>query len=129
MPNGDAVAVLGCNQPAVEREFNSMLARVSGESNIADSGLGMLVAGEFGAGKSHLLSYLETQALQQNFVCSRVVISKETPLFDMEKVFKAAVAQRQGSRDYRPHGGGDCPNSGIQLPKLRRFFRVGQPGG
>ena len=92
VPNGDAVAVLGCNQPAVEREFNSMLARVSGESDIAESGLGMLVAGEFGAGKSHLLSYLETQALQQNFVCSRVVISKETPLFDMEKVFKAAVA-------------------------------------
>ena len=92
VPNGDAVAVLGCNQPSVEREFNSMLTRVSGESDIPDSGLGMLVAGEFGAGKSHLLSYLETQALQQNFVCSRVVISKETPLFDMEKVFKAAVA-------------------------------------
>ena len=54
VPNGDAVAVLGCNQPAVEREFNSMLARVCGESDIADSGLGMLVAGEFGAGKSHL---------------------------------------------------------------------------
>lgn len=92
VPNGDAVAVLGCNQPSVEREFNSMLTRVSGESDTADSGLGMLVAGEFGAGKSHLLSYLETQALKQNFVCSRVVISKETPLFDMEKVFKAAVA-------------------------------------
>lgn len=92
VPNGDAVAVLGCNQPSVEREFNSMLARVSGESDAADSGSGMLVAGEFGAGKSHLLSYLETRALQRNFVCSRVVISKETPLFDMEKVFKAAVA-------------------------------------
>ena len=92
VPNGDAVAVLGCNQPSVEREFNSMLDRVSSESDMADSGLGMLVAGEFGAGKSHLLSYLETQALQRNFVCSRVVISKETPLFDMEKVFRAAVA-------------------------------------
>ena len=92
VPNGDAVAVLGCNQPSVEREFNSMLARVSGESGMADAGLGMLVAGEFGTGKSHLLSYLETQALQRNFVCSRVVISKETPLFDVEKVFKAAVA-------------------------------------
>lgn len=92
VPNGDAVAVLGCNQPSVERQFNSMLDRVSGESDMADSGLGMMVAGEFGAGKSHLLSYLETQALQRNFICSRVVISKETPLFDMEKVFKAAVA-------------------------------------
>ena len=51
----------------------------------------MLVAGEFGSGKSHLLGCLESQALAQNFVCSRVVISKETPLFDMDKVFRAAV--------------------------------------
>ena len=93
VPNGDAVAVLGCNQPAVEREFNTLLSRVSPPdgSEIPDSSLGMLVAGDFGSGKSHLLGYLETQALAQNFVCSRVVISKETPLFDLGKVFKAAV--------------------------------------
>ena len=92
VPNGDAVAVLGCNQPAVERDFNAMLSRLAGGLEIPESGQGMLVAGDFGTGKSHLLSYLETQALEQNFVCSRVVVSKETPLFDMDKVFKAAVA-------------------------------------
>ncbi len=92
VPNSDAVAVLGCNQPAVERDFHAMLSRVSHPSNMPDSSQGMLVAGDFGAGKSHLLSYLETQALAQNFVCSRVVISKETPLFDLEKVFKSAVS-------------------------------------
>ena len=91
VPNGDAVAVLGANQPAVEREFNALLSRVSSESDMPDSSLGMLVTGDFGSGKSHLLGYLEAQALAQNFVCSRVVISKETPLFDMDKVFKAAV--------------------------------------
>ena len=91
VPNGDAVAVLGCNQPAAEREFNDLLSRVSNGQDIPDSSLGMLVAGDFGSGKSHLLGYLETQALAKNFVCSRVVISKETPLFDMDKVFKAAV--------------------------------------
>ena len=91
VPNGDAVAVLGSNQPGVEREFNSLLSRASDESSPEESSLGMLVAGEFGSGKSHLLSYLETQALARNFVCSRVVVSKETPLFDMDKVFKAAV--------------------------------------
>ena len=91
VPNGDAVAVLGCSQPAVERDFNAMLTRLSGDGDKPDSGLGMLVAGDFGAGKSHLLGYLETQALAQNFVCSRVVISKETPLFDMDKVYRAAV--------------------------------------
>ncbi len=91
VPNGDAVAALGCNQPAVERGFNELLSSVSGVMDMPDSSLGMLVAGNFGSGKSHLLGYLETQALAQNFVCSRVVISKETPLFDLEKVFKSAV--------------------------------------
>ena len=91
VPSGDAVAVLGCNQPVVEREFDAMLSRVSSEEDVLDPSLGMLVAGNFGSGKSHLLGYLEAQALAQNFVCSRVVISKETPLFDMDKVFKAAV--------------------------------------
>ena len=91
VPNSDAVAVLGSNQPAVERDFEAMLSRVSDHSVVPDSGRGMLVAGEFGSGKSHLLGCLESQALAQNFVCSRVVISKETPLFDMDKVFRAAV--------------------------------------
>ena len=91
VPNGDAVAVLGCNQPAVERAFREMLSRLSLEENGPDGGQGMLVAGEFGSGKSHLLGYLESQALSQNFVCSRVVISKETPLFDMDKVYRAVV--------------------------------------
>ena len=91
VPSGDAVAVLGCNQPDVEREFNALLSRISNEEDTPDSSLGMLVDGDFGSGKSHLLGYLETLALTQNFVCSRVVISKETPLFNMDKVFRAAV--------------------------------------
>ena len=91
VPNGDAVAALGCNQPAVERDFNALLSRIPENGDAPDSGLAMLVAGDFGSGKSHLLGFLENQALEQNFVCSRVVISKETPLFNMEKVFKAAV--------------------------------------
>ena len=91
VPNGDAVAVLGGNQPAVERDFDALLSRASDESEPPESSVGMLVAGDFGSGKSHLLGCLETRALARNFVCSRVVISKETPLFDMDKVFKAAV--------------------------------------
>ena len=91
VPNGDAVAVLGCSQPEVEEEFTAMVDRVAGSGERPDSGLGTLVAGDFGTGKSHLLGYLETQALARNFVCSRVVVSKETPLFDMDKMFRAAV--------------------------------------
>lgn len=91
VPNGDAVAVLGCNQPWVERLFNEMLSEVTGEGQGTEGAQGMLVAGEFGSGKSHLLGYLELQALSQNFVCSRVVISKETPLFDVDKIYRAVV--------------------------------------
>ena len=90
VPSGDAIAVLGCNQPIVEQKFKDLLSRVSSGDG-PDSSVGMLVSGEFGSGKSHLLGYLEAQALAQNFACSRVVISKETPLFDLDKVFKAAV--------------------------------------
>ena len=91
VPNGDAVAALGCSQPAVESAFNDMLSRLPVDGERAEGGQGMLVAGDFGSGKSHLLGYLENRALSQNFVCSRVVISKETPLFDMDKVYRAVV--------------------------------------
>jgi len=51
----------------------------------------MLVEGDFGAGKSHLLEYLLHLALEENFVCSKVVISKETPLYDPVKLYRAAI--------------------------------------
>lgn len=38
-----------------------------------------------------MLQYLQYKALKQNFVCSKVVISKETPLFDPYKLFTAAM--------------------------------------
>lgn len=91
VPNGDAVAALGCSQPAVEQAFDDMLSRLAADGAVPDGGQGMLVAGDFGSGKSHLLGFLENQALSRNFVCSRVVISKETPLFDMDKVYRAVV--------------------------------------
>lgn len=91
VPNRDAVAVLGCNQPEVEREFARLMSSIIEPTGMPESGLGILVAGGFGTGKSHLLEYLENQALAANFVCSRVVISKQTPLFNLEKVYKAAI--------------------------------------
>ena len=91
VPNKDAVATLGSNQPEVEQEFAGLMSRVENGANVSVSGLGMLVRGDFGTGKSHLLEYLENQALSRNFACSRIVISKETPLFNLEKVFKAAI--------------------------------------
>ncbi len=91
VPNRDAVRLLGCNQPQAEAKCAELLAKANDSANPPGNALGMLVSGDFGAGKSHLLTYLEHQALSQGFVCSRVAISKETPLYDLAKVFKSAV--------------------------------------
>ena len=91
VPNRDVVRLLGCNQPEAERQFDELLAKATDRDSPPEDALGMLVSGDFGSGKSHLLTYLEQQALAGGFVCSRVAISKETPLYDLGKVFKSAV--------------------------------------
>ena len=89
VPNTYAVAALGSGQDAIESKFVQMLDQATDDASV--EGVGMLAAGNFGTGKSHLLQHLESIALENNFACSRVVVSKETPLFDMGKVFSAAI--------------------------------------
>ena len=91
VPNGDAVRVLGCHQPAVEQRFLDQLDAANNALFRGRQARGSLVAGDFGAGKSHLFQYLEHLALERNYVCSRVVISKETPLHNPEQVYRAAI--------------------------------------
>jgi len=91
VPNRDAVMALGCAQPDIEKKFRQQLQ--SAKQGVVDGSMthGMLVAGDFGTGKSHLLEYLLHLALEENFVCSKVVISKETPLYDPVKLYRAAA--------------------------------------
>ena len=91
VPNGEAVRLLGCNQPRAEARFAKMLTSAMDIANPLGNTQGMMVSGDFGSGKSHLLAHLEHQALDRGFVCSKVVISKETPLYDLGKVYKSAV--------------------------------------
>jgi len=91
VPNRDAVRLLGCNQPATERRFKDQLADVPSAFQKGRQSHGLLVEGRFGTGKSHLLEFLQDLALNAGFVCSRIVISKETPLYDPHKVFLAAM--------------------------------------
>jgi len=91
VPNRDAVKVLGSNQAEVEKMFRERLAASQRAGQQGKQETGILIAGGFGTGKSHLLEYLEHVAISENFVCSRIVISKETPLFDSAKVFQAAI--------------------------------------
>jgi hypothetical protein len=91
VPNRDAVRLLSTHQPQVEARFRRQLAALAEETPAGRPTPGLLVAGDFGAGKSHLLEYLEHIALEEHMLCSRVVISKETPLYDLTRVFRAAV--------------------------------------
>jgi len=88
VPSRDAVGALGSAQPAIASSFEALLDDVdAGRGN-----RGLLVGGNFGSGKSHLLEHLRHLALERRFVTSKVVISKETPLYDPVKVFRAAVS-------------------------------------
>ena len=91
VPNREAVELLGCHQPELELQFDALLEQAADTENPPENSLGFLVSADFGVGKSHLLSYLEHRALQSGFVCSRVAISKETPLYQLDKVFTSAI--------------------------------------
>jgi hypothetical protein len=91
VPNRDAVKALGSNQQQIEEKFRLQLQAATAELERDAQAGGLLVAGDFGSGKSHLLEYLRHIALEEQFVCSKVVLSKETPLFDPAKLFRAAM--------------------------------------
>jgi hypothetical protein len=90
VPNRDAVAALGSLQTAVDDRFSLLLGALRRPSAGKAVG-GMLLGGGFGSGKSHVLQHLAHEALQANFVVSKVVVSKETALYDPAKVFRAAI--------------------------------------
>jgi hypothetical protein len=87
VPNRAAVLLLGSVEDALEDRFEAGLSRVWEQAATP----GLLFAGGFGAGKSHLLGFLREVALRRNFVVSTVSISKETPLSSPLAVFAAAL--------------------------------------
>jgi hypothetical protein len=90
VPNRDAVMVLGSLQVGVEDRFNQLLDGAEALPAGPAPG-GILIGGGFGSGKSHVLEHLAHVALGRGFVVSKVVISKETPLHDPAKVYRAAI--------------------------------------
>jgi hypothetical protein len=86
VPSREAVALLGSGQTHIEDEFLELLGAVR-----AGTAGGMLIGGGFGSGKSHLLEHLTQLALTEGYAVSRVVVSKETPLYDPVKVYRAAA--------------------------------------
>ena len=91
VPSREAVAALGSAQSEIEDRFGAILASLRALPSGGHHPGGMLVGGGFGSGKSHLLEHLAHLAMNDGFVVSKVVVSKETPLYDPAKVFRAAV--------------------------------------
>src|SRR5262245_24048878 len=91
VPNRDAVLALGCEQPEIEERFRTQLQEAKDGAKAGVQAPGLLIAGDFGSGKSHLLEYLQHAAVEARFVCSKVVISKETPLYDPAKLYRSAM--------------------------------------
>jgi len=122
VPNRDAVAVLGSMQQGVEDRFSQLTTAVGALPDGPAPG-GMLIGGGFGTGKSHVLEHLAHVALSEGFVVSKVVISKETPLHDPAKVYRAAVGQAKVPG--RPGSAIDEIAAGLQVdsPRYAELYR------
>ncbi len=92
VPNQHVIRALGCYQPEVEGYFQGILQTAKEKARQGRTAKGMIVQGGFGTGKSHVLEYLQDFAMQQSCICSRIVISKETPLYNPTKVFTEALS-------------------------------------
>jgi len=121
VPNQAAVRLLGSVEDTIEERFEAGLGQLWSDTPAP----GLLFAGGFGAGKSHLLGFLREVALQQNFVVSSVSISKETPLSAPLAVFTAAlrdtiVRLMDAGLDSIPGGGAEILDDEVR----RRIARL-----
>lgn len=91
VPSPGVVQALGCPQPMVKSKYQHMLQDAQASIHKGWTTKGMLIEGGFGTGKSHLLESLRRMALESRFVCSKVVISKETPLYSPALMFRSAI--------------------------------------
>ena len=91
VPNRAAIRLLEPDESALCRDFLELLRLCDLALRDDEQPEGIVIAGAFGAGKSHQLGYFSILAQQENFVVSLVPISKETPLFDPARLFSAAI--------------------------------------
>lgn len=85
VPGRNAVAQLGTTQADVRDRFTESLDALAEGSGASP----LLLSATFGAGKTHLLDYLQLLAEQEGFVTSVVVVSPEMPLGNAHAVVKA----------------------------------------
>ena len=67
VPSHYAVEALGGGQPAIEAQVRQQLEDAA-RNGVSRQTPGTLIAGGFGAGKSHLLECIQSSALAENFI-------------------------------------------------------------
>lgn len=125
VPSRDAVAQLGTTQHDVRERFEEALdAIVEGQGTTP-----LVISATFGAGKTHLLNYLQALAAREGFVCSYAVISPEMPLGNAHLVVKAlseaAHAPGQTGKAVRALASG-LKTDGDQYRRLQEWARHAQ---
>lgn len=97
VPSRHAVTQLGTTQTEVKAQFDAELEALS-EGRATTP---IVISANFGAGKSHLLGYLQALAANQGFVTSFVVVSPEMPMGNAPVVLRAIAesAQAPGRAD------------------------------
>ena len=91
VPNRDVVRQLPPEQADLNQRLDSLLADVEAGWEHDRQAPGLIIEGEFGSGKSHWLEYARHRALEDGFVCSSIVLNKETPLHDLGRIYRACV--------------------------------------
>lgn len=101
VPSRDAVAQLGTTQHDVRERFEESLTALEA----GQSATPLHISATFGAGKTHLINYLQSVAEREGFVTSIVIVSPEMPLGNVHLVLKAiseaAVAPEQTGKALR----------------------------
>lgn len=85
VPNRNVVAQLGTTQQDVKERFEESLDAIAEGKGVSP----IVISATFGAGKTHLLNYLQTIAEREGFVTSCAIISPEMPLGNAHLVVKA----------------------------------------
>jgi hypothetical protein len=88
VPNRDVVNQIGTMQYEIRDAFEASLDAIAQGQGVEP----ILISATFGAGKTHLLNYLQNLAECQEFVTTYVVISPEMPLGNAQIVGKALAA-------------------------------------
>lgn len=86
VPSREVSSVLMEGQAALLSRSHDALSRIAQGETAA-----LIVRGQYGEGKTHLLSAIENMARAEGFAVSSIVLSKETPFNRINKVYEAAA--------------------------------------